>query len=160
MHLNPEFCKFSIAKPVQCAMSTLHDEQRLQNCKLHKYIGMYAVWNMRNTGFQLQRPGTGISLRNSNRNCTLLENYFIIFYSGRLTRSTWTDILEFLFSWRIWWILQYRKWQIRLIEVVVWRDVPKRCVPVRIFWDPWPPRWIDPATLCPCINASLTFGPT
>jgi len=28
--------------------------------------------------------------------------------------------------------------------MVVWRDVPKRCVPVRNFWDPWSPRWIVP----------------
>jgi len=42
-------------------------------------------------------------------------------------------------------------------HMVGWRDVPNWCVLVRIFWDPWSPRWIVPEAQCPYIDTALSF---
>jgi len=41
--------------------------------------------------------------------------------------------------------------------LVGWRDVPKRCVPVRIFLYPLSPKWSVPETQCPYIDKSRLF---
>jgi len=43
-----------------------------------------------------------------------------------------------------------------LILVRCW-VVPKRCVPERIFWDPWSPKGIVPETQWPCFDTSMSF---
>jgi len=37
-------------------------------------------------------------------------------------------------------------------------DVLRRCVPVRIFRDPWSTKWNVPETQCPCIYTSFSFA--
>jgi len=42
-------------------------------------------------------------------------------------------------------------------ELMGWRNVLKRWVNVRVFWDPCSPRWIVPEIHCPCIDKSLAL---
>jgi len=42
-----------------------------------------------------------------------------------------------------------------IIFTMGWRDVPKRCVPVWMFWDLWSPKWSSLVTQCPWIDIYL-----
>ena len=52
--------------------------------------------------------------------------------------------------------LQIRR-RIGWIRMLGWRDVPKRRVPARMFWDPWSPNKSFIVTQCPWIDASLSL---
>jgi len=41
--------------------------------------------------------------------------------------------------------------------MVGWWNVPKQCVPVQMFCDPWSPKLIVPETQCPWIESSLSL---
>jgi len=54
-----------------------------------------------------------------------------------------------------WSIREARNFLTGKVKLVGWRDVPKQCVPVRMYCDPWSPKSIVPETQCPWINTSL-----
>ena len=67
-------------------------------------------------------------------------------------RRVKTSLFSLIFT-----VLYHSHWIRPRGPLVGWRDVPVRCVPVKMFWDPWSSRWIVPETRCPCIDTSLSF---